>query len=219
MHATRSIIRFARRGAVGTQSGRARALVTGPGTADIVTMAFWAGRRVAVTGGGGFLGSFVVEALGRHGCPAPFVVRSRDYDLRAEPDIVRLLRDARPDVIVHLAATVGGIGANRENPGRFFYENLMMRAQVIEQARLAGVEKFVALGTVCSYPKFAPLPFREEALWDGYPEETNAPYGLATNEFGFVARTKFEDGLRRTIGWYRQSGVSRALGLRLLPRE
>jgi GDP-L-fucose synthase len=140
---------------------------------------FWAGKRVVVTGGAGFLGACVVETLGRHGCPPPFVPRSRDYDLRREADIVRMLEAARPDVVIHLAAVVGGIGANRENPGRFFYDNLMMGAQLIEQARLRGVDKLVAIGTVCSYPKFAPVPFREADLWDGYPEETNAPYGLA----------------------------------------
>jgi GDP-L-fucose synthase len=141
--------------------------------------AFWSDRRVVVTGGAGFLGSFVVRALQERGCPAPFVPRSRDYDLRKESDIVRMLKDARPDLIIHLAAVVGGIGANRENPGRFFHDNLMMGAQLIEQARLSRVGKLVAIGTVCSYPKFAPVPFREDDLWNGYPEETNAPYGLA----------------------------------------
>jgi GDP-L-fucose synthase len=113
------------------------------------------------------------------GGPPPFVPRSREYDLRREADIVRMLEAAQPDIVVHLAAVVGGIGANRENPGRFFYDNLMMGVQLIEQARLHGVSKLVAVGTVCSYPKFAPVPFREEDLWNGYPEETNAPYGLA----------------------------------------
>ena len=140
---------------------------------------FWPGKRVVVTGGAGFLGACVVEALVDRGCPPPFVPRSREYDLRREADIVGMLEAARPDVVIHLAAVVGGIGANRENPGRFFYDNLMMGAQLIEQARLHGVAKLVAVGTVCSYPKFAPVPFREEDLWNGYPEETNAPYGLA----------------------------------------
>jgi GDP-L-fucose synthase len=140
---------------------------------------FWPGKRVVVTGGAGFLGTFVVDALGRRGCPPPFVPRSRDCDLRKEADIARMLEAARPEIIIHLAAVVGGIGANRENPGRFFYDNLMMGVQLIEQARLFGVPKFVAVGTVCSYPKHAPVPFREQDLWNGYPEETNAPYGLA----------------------------------------
>src|ERR1700674_1292620 len=140
---------------------------------------FWGAMRVVVTGGAGFLGSFVVEALRERGCPPPFVPRSAEYDLRKQADIERMLADARPDLIIHLAAVVGGIGANRENPGRFFYDNLVMGAQLIECARQAGIDKFVAVGTVCSYPKHTPVPFREEDLWNGYPEETNAPYGLA----------------------------------------
>jgi GDP-L-fucose synthase len=140
---------------------------------------FWEDKRVVVTGGAGFLGRFVVEALRARGCQAPFVARSRQHDLRLESDVIRLLKDVRPDLVIHLAASVGGIGANRENPGRFFYENLVMGVHLMEQARLFGVGKFVAIGTVCSYPKFAPVPFREDDLWNGYPEETNAPYGLA----------------------------------------
>src|SRR5215468_2878648 len=140
---------------------------------------FWTGKRVVVTGGAGFLGSFVTQALRQRGCPPPFVPRSREYDLRTESGIVRMLKDAQPDLIIHLAAVVGGIGANRENPGRFFYDNLMMGVQLIEQARLHAVPKLVIIGTVCAYPKFATVPFREDDLWSGYPEETNAPYGLA----------------------------------------
>ena len=142
-------------------------------------MGFWTDKRVTVTGGAGFLGSFVCEELARRGCARPFVPRRSEYDLVRGDAVARLLADSRPDVIIHLAAEVGGIGANRENPGRFFYTNLMMGAQLMEQARLAGVAKLVALGTVCSYPKFTPVPFKEEDLWSGYPEETNAPYGLA----------------------------------------
>ena len=142
-------------------------------------MAFWTGKRVAVTGGAGFLGSFVVEKLRERGCRDIFVPRSREYDLVELESVRRFYRDARPDIVIHLAARVGGIGANRSNPGKFFYDNLLMGAQLMEQARLAKIEKFVAIGTVCSYPKFTPVPFREENLWDGYPEETNAPYGLA----------------------------------------
>ncbi|MDZ4064965.1 MAG: NAD-dependent epimerase/dehydratase family protein, partial [Coriobacteriia bacterium] len=139
----------------------------------------WSSHRVTVTGGAGFLGSFVVEELKRRGATDVFVPRSADYNLTKHEDIVRMLADAKPDVIIHLAAVVGGIGANMENPGRFFYENMMMGVQLIEESRLAGVEKFVAIGTICAYPKFTPVPFHEEELWNGYPEETNAPYGLA----------------------------------------
>ena len=140
---------------------------------------FWAGRRVMVTGGAGFLGSAVVPRLRAAGAAEIFVPHVEDYDLRAREDIDRALADAKPDLIIHLAAVVGGIGANRENPGRFFYDNAIMGIQLIEQARQAGVAKFLTVGTVCAYPKFTPVPFREEDLWNGYPEETNAPYGLA----------------------------------------
>ena len=142
-------------------------------------MSFWTNRRVVVTGGAGFLGRRVVARLESAGCSSITVPRSRAYDLRNNGDVIRLYKDARPDLVIHLAAIVGGIGANRERPGEFFYDNVMMGAQVLEQARLFGVEKFVAIGTICAYPKWTPIPFREEHLWDGYPEETNAPYGLA----------------------------------------
>jgi GDP-L-fucose synthase len=139
----------------------------------------WPNRRVMVTGGGGFLGRSVVERLGAAGVRDIVVPRSADFDLRTSDGVRRALADARPDVIIHLAAVVGGIGANRENPGRFFYENAAMGIELMEQSRKAGVEKFVQIGTVCSYPKFTPVPFHEDDLWNGYPEETNAPYGLA----------------------------------------
>jgi GDP-L-fucose synthase len=140
---------------------------------------FWTDRRVMVTGGGGFLGRRVVEKLTRAGATVVFVPRRQDYDLRSRDAIVRAITDGRPDLVIHLAAVVGGIGANRASPGRFFYENAIMGIELMEQARLAGVAKFVSIGTVCAYPKFTPVPFREEDLWIGYPEETNAPYGLA----------------------------------------
>ncbi len=135
--------------------------------------------RMLITGGAGFLGSQVVERLRARGYTDLFVPRSREYDLTDPRGVERLLTASAPDVIIHLAAVVGGIGANRERSGEFFYKNLMMGAQLMEQARLHGIHKFVAIGTICAYPKFAPIPFREEDLWAGYPEETNAPYGLA----------------------------------------
>jgi len=140
---------------------------------------YFASRRVVVTGGAGFLGRYVTEGLRQRGCRHIEIPHIEQYDLVNPAGIERMYEDMRPDVVIHLAAVVGGIGANREKPGEFFYQNLMMGVQLIEQARRRGVEKFVAIGTVCAYPKFTPVPFREEHLWDGYPEETNAPYGLA----------------------------------------
>jgi GDP-L-fucose synthase len=135
-------------------------------------------KRIVVTGGAGFLGRAIVEKLRRHDVEI-FVPRREQYDLVEKSNIVRLLDDTGPDLVIHLAAVVGGIGHNQKNPGRFFYENLMMGTQLIEQSRLQGVKKFVATATVCAYPKFTPVPFKEDDLWNGYPEETNAPYGLA----------------------------------------
>lgn len=135
--------------------------------------------RIVVTGGAGFLGRHVVAALEQRGYHDLFVPRSRDYDLRREDAVARLYAEQRPDVVIHLAAVVGGIGANREQPGSFFYDNLTMGTHLLEHARRTSVQKFVAVGTICSYPKWTPVPFKEEDLWNGYPEETNAPYGLA----------------------------------------
>jgi GDP-L-fucose synthase len=140
---------------------------------------YWSERRVVVTGGGGFLGSFVVDKLKARGAGHVLVPRRSQYDLRQLDAVQRLYKEMRPDVVVHLAAIVGGIGANRERPGEFFYDNLMMGVQLMEVGRQQGLEKFVAIGTVCAYPKFTAVPFREDDLWNGYPEETNAPYGLA----------------------------------------
>ncbi|MCP4245471.1 MAG: GDP-L-fucose synthase [bacterium] len=140
---------------------------------------YWRQRRFVVTGGAGFLGRCLVAKLAERGATQMFVPRSEDYDLVEADGVVRMYQDMRPDVVIHLAAVVGGIGANREHPGEFFYKNLMMGVQLIEQGRHRGIEKFVALGTICAYPKFTPVPFREDDLWVGYPEETNAAYGLA----------------------------------------
>ena len=142
-------------------------------------MGFWKNKNVTVTGGSGFLGSYVVKKLEERGCRNIFVPRSKDYDLVYYQACEKVYEDSRPDIVIHLAAKVGGIGANRENPGKFFYENLMMGVQMMDLGRRAGIEKFVAIGTICAYPKFTPVPFKEEDLWNGYPEETNAPYGLA----------------------------------------
>lgn len=136
-------------------------------------------KKIIVTGGAGFLGSFILEKLAARGCKNVFVPKIEEYDLRDRDAIIKLFNKEKPEIIIHLAAVVGGIGANRENPGKYFYDNMIMGIQLIEYARLMNVEKFVALGTICAYPKFTPVPFKEEELWDGYPEETNAPYGLA----------------------------------------
>ncbi len=142
-------------------------------------MTFWSDRRVMVTGGAGFLGTAVVRRLEAAGATNISIPRSATHDLRTREGVAGALEEARPEIVIHLAAVVGGIGANRENPGRFFYENAAMGIELMEQARLRDVSKFVQIGTVCSYPKFTPVPFREDDLWNGYPEETNAPYGLA----------------------------------------
>ncbi len=144
-----------------------------------MSSAFFENKRVVVTGGAGFLGRYVTEGLHKRRCRNVLVPRSRDYDLVKMEDVARMYEDTKPDIVIHLAAVVGGIGANREHPGEFFYKNLMMGVQLIEQGRLHGIEKLVAVGTICAYPKYTPVPFKEEDLWNGYPEETNAPYGLA----------------------------------------
>ncbi len=142
-------------------------------------MSFWSENRFVVTGGAGFLGSRVVAALRQRGAGEVFVPRSAQYDLRDQSAVLDLLTDTKPDVIIHMAAVVGGIGANRAHPAEFFYSNLVMGTHLLHEAWRANVKKFVTIGTVCAYPKFTPIPFREESLWEGYPEETNAPYGLA----------------------------------------
>ncbi|MEK7324593.1 MAG: GDP-L-fucose synthase [Chloroflexota bacterium] len=157
---------------------------------------FWSNTRVVVTGGAGFLGSFVVEQLRAKGCRDIFVPRSKDYDLVQMGAVKQLYSDHTPDMVIHLAARVGGIGANQANPGKFFYENLMMGTQLMHESWRAGVAKFVAIGTVCAYPKFAPVPFHEDDLWNGYPEETNAPYGLAKKMLLVQAQA-----YRQQYGW------------------
>jgi GDP-L-fucose synthase len=142
-------------------------------------MGYFDSKSVVVTGGAGFLGQNVVEKLRSEACKNVFVPRSNEFDLTKRTDIAKLLDQSKPDIVIHLAAVVGGIGANRKYPGSFFYKNLMMGVQLMEEARLHGVAKFVSAGTICSYPKFTPVPFKEEDIWNGYPEETNAPYGLA----------------------------------------
>ena len=137
------------------------------------------GKKIILTGGAGFLGRFVREALERQGASHILVPRSAEHDLRNEMAVRKLMEEFRPEIVIHLAAVVGGIGANRENPGRFFYDNMAMGLHLIEETRRIGVKKFVCVGTICAYPKFTPVPFREEELWNGYPEETNAPYGIA----------------------------------------
>jgi len=140
---------------------------------------FWKDKRVTVTGGAGFLGSFVVEQLEKKDPKSIFVPRSKDYDLREKEAIIQMYEDSKPDIVIHLAAVAGGIGANRKYPGKFFYDNAIMGIQLIEHAKQFSVKKFVCVGTICAYPKFVPVPFKEDNLWNGYPEETNAPYGLA----------------------------------------
>ncbi|MHC4455322.1 MAG: GDP-L-fucose synthase family protein, partial [Planctomycetota bacterium] len=136
-------------------------------------------KRIVVTGGAGFLGRFVCNKLKERGYKNIFIARSKDYNLVEIESVKKLYSDIQPDIVIHLAAVVGGIGANMENPGKYFYDNLMMGVQLIEEARVYGIDKFVCIGTICAYPKFTPVPFKEEDLWNGYPEETNAPYGIA----------------------------------------
>ncbi len=142
-------------------------------------MKFWSNKKVLITGGAGFLGRSVVAQLKAQGCHNLVIPRKKEYNLCHVSAIKKLFKKSKPDIVIHLAAVVGGIGANRQNPAKFFYENLLMGVQLIEQSRLFGVSKFISVGTICAYPKFTPVPFKEDDLWNGYPEETNAPYGLA----------------------------------------
>lgn len=161
---------------------------------------FWANRSVVVTGGAGFLGRVVCQKLKERGCKNVLVPRRARYDLTTEAGVVRMYDDFRPDIVLHLAAEVGGIGANREHPGRFFYANAAMGLHLIEHARIRGIEKFVQVGTVCAYPKFAPVPFNENDIWNGYPEETNAPYGVAKKAlFVMLEAYKLEYGMNSSV--------------------
>jgi GDP-L-fucose synthase len=144
-----------------------------------MAISFWENKKITVTGGKGFLGSHMVDRLKEYSCKAVNIAGLPEYDLTIEQDIKRMIKDQKPDIIIHLAAAVGGIGANQENPGKYFYDNAMMGIQLIHQSYLCGIEKFIGIGTVCAYPKYARVPFKEEDLWNGYPEETNAPYGIA----------------------------------------
>jgi GDP-L-fucose synthase len=144
-----------------------------------IDSSFWDGRRITVTGGKGFLGTYLIRKLEERGCENIMIADLPEFDLRKKEDILKMYEEQKPDIVIHLAAVVGGIGANRENPGKFFYDNAIMGIQLIEYARQKELEKFVCLGTICAYPEFTPVPFKEEDIWDGYPEETNAPYGLA----------------------------------------
>lgn len=169
---------------------------------DVMDDLDWSRARVCVTGGAGFLGRFVCDKLRRRGVADErlFIPRRRDYDLTVEADVARMYDDARPDVVIHLAAEVGGIGANRDHPGRFFFANAAMGLHLIEQGRRRGIGKFVQTGTVCAYPKFAPVPFREDDLWNGYPEQTNAPYGVAKKAlFVMLDAYRREYGLRSAV--------------------
>ena len=166
-------------------------------------MAYWNDKTVIVTGGAGFLGSYVVEGLRARGCKDIVVPRRATCDLRDPRASATLLKRTEPDMVIHLAAVVGGIGANRARPGDFFYDNLLMGVQLIEAARQAGVEKFVTVGTVCAYPKHTPVPFNEDNLWNGYPEETNAPYGIAKK-----ALLVQQQAYRQQYGWERQRADS-----------
>lgn len=160
----------------------------------------WEQQRVVVTGGSGFLGRVVCEKLRRRGCTRLFVPRRAEFDLTTEAGVVAMYDAFQPDVILHLAAEVGGIGANREHPGRFFYANMAMGLHLIEQARVRDLAKFVQVGTVCAYPKFAPVPFKEEDIWNGYPEETNAPYGVAKKAlFVMLEAYRQEYGLKSSV--------------------
>ena len=151
-------------------------------------MNFWENKRVTVTGGKGFLGSYILKKLKKRGCKKISVADLPEYNLIDLQDIKDMYNEQKPDIVIHLAAVVGGIGANREKPGKFFYENAIMGIQLLHEAYLNKIEKFVAIGTICAYPKFTPVPFKEEDLWNGYPEETNAPYSITSSIFVFCAK-------------------------------